>query len=134
MLSTVFRSFRISDVNLLTIEKQEKFLEIAKRFHNYFKYVLILETGLRTDEMIDLAWDAINFQDRTLTFNKTLEYIERESIRKRFSVFWGMHRFGWQWILMFMLQMNQWIKLLNSLKEKWRKWRIEWYKNGVNMA
>lgn len=76
MLCVVLVSFRISDVNLLTIEEQEKFLEIAKRFHNYLKYVLILETGLRTHEMIGLAWDAINFQYRTLKFNKTLEYIE----------------------------------------------------------
>lgn len=38
---------------------------------------MILETGLGTGEMIGLTWDAINFQDRTLTFNNTLEHIER---------------------------------------------------------
>lgn len=63
-----------SDVKVLTIEEQEKFLETAKRSHNYLQYALILETGLRTGEMIGLTWDAINFQNRTLTVNKTLEY------------------------------------------------------------
>lgn len=64
----------ISDVKVLTIEEQEKFLKAAKQSHNYLQYALILETGLRTGEMIGLTWDAINFQDRTLTVNKTLEY------------------------------------------------------------
>ena len=41
------------------------FLETAKRSHNYNQYALILETGLRTGEMIGLTWDAIDFEKRT---------------------------------------------------------------------
>ena len=64
----------VDDIHFLTIEEQEKFLEAAKRSHNYAQYALILETGLRTGEMIGLTWDAVDLKNRTLTVNKTLEY------------------------------------------------------------
>lgn len=63
-----------SDIKFLTGAEQEKFLETAKRSHNYYQYALILETGLRTGEMIGLTWDAIDWENKTLTVNKTLEY------------------------------------------------------------
>lgn len=62
------------DIHYLTVEEQHKFLEAAKRSHNYCQYALVLETGLRVGEMIGLTWDAIDFEKRTLTVNKTLEY------------------------------------------------------------
>ena len=64
----------VSDIKFLTVAEQEKFLETAKRSHNYYQYALILETGLRTGEMIGLTWDAIDWENKTLTVNKTLEY------------------------------------------------------------
>lgn len=68
----------VSDIKFLTIQEQEKFLEVAKRSHNYFQYALMLETGLRTGEMIGLTWDAIDWKKRTLTVNKTLEYRHKQ--------------------------------------------------------
>ncbi len=62
------------DIRYLTREEQRLFLETAQRSHNYNQYALILETGLRTGEMIGLTWDAIDFERRTLTVNKTLEF------------------------------------------------------------
>ena len=62
------------DIHFLTRDEQIRFLEVAKRSHNYNQYALILETGLRTGEMIGLTWDAIDFEKRTLTVNKTLEF------------------------------------------------------------
>ena len=62
------------DIHCLTRDEQIRFLEVAKRSHNYNQYALILETGLRTGEMIGLTWDAIDFEKRTLTVNKTLEF------------------------------------------------------------
>ncbi len=62
------------DIKLLTRDEQRVFLETAKRSRNYNQYALILETGLRTGEMIGLTWDAIDFEKRTLTVNKTLEF------------------------------------------------------------
>lgn len=63
-----------SNHRVLTIEEEQKFLEVAKKSHNYYQYALILETGLRTGELIGLTWDAIDWDKHTLTINKTLEY------------------------------------------------------------
>ena len=62
------------DIKFLTRDEQRVFLETAKRSRNYNQYALILETGLRTGEMIGLTWGAIDFEKRTLTVNKTLEF------------------------------------------------------------
>ena len=64
----------VDDIKFLTLEEQQKFLEVAKRSHNYAQYALILETGLRTGELVGLTWDAIDWKKRTLTINKTLKY------------------------------------------------------------
>lgn len=64
----------VDDIKFLTLEEQRKFMEVAKRSHNYAQYALLLETGLRTGELVGLTWDAIDWGKRTLTVNKTLEY------------------------------------------------------------
>ncbi len=64
----------VDDIKYLTVEEQEKFLEAAKRSHNYRQYALLLETGLRTAELIGLTWDAIDWKKHTLTVSKSLEY------------------------------------------------------------
>jgi len=64
----------VDDIKFLTIGDQEKFLETAKQSHNCRQYALLLETGLRTAELIDLTWDAIDWKKHTLTVNKSLEY------------------------------------------------------------
>lgn len=63
-----------NDVKYLTVEEEQKFLNVAQKSHNYFQYALILETGLRTGELIGLTWDCIDWDKQTLTVNKTLEY------------------------------------------------------------
>ncbi len=63
-----------SDIKYLTRDEQARFLQVARKSHNYFQYALILETGLRTGELIGLSWDAIDFEKRTLTVSKTPEY------------------------------------------------------------
>ena len=68
----------VDDIKYLTVEEQKKFLEVAKRSHNYHQYALILETGLRTGEVIGLTWDAIDWEKRTLTVNKTLEFRQKQ--------------------------------------------------------
>ena len=64
----------VDDIHFLTVDEQKRFLEAAKGSHNYAQYALILETGLRTGEMIGLTWDAIDWEKSTLTVNKTLEF------------------------------------------------------------
>ena len=68
----------VDDIHFLTVEEQKVFLETAKNSHNYYQYALILETGLRTGELIGLTWDAIDFEKRTLTVNKTLEFRHKQ--------------------------------------------------------
>ena len=70
----------VDDIKFLTVEEQEKFLEAARRSHNYAQYALILETGLRTGELIGLTWDAIDWERRTLTVNKTLEFRHKQEV------------------------------------------------------
>ena len=70
----------VDDIHYLTREEQRLFLETARRSHNYNQYALILETGLRTGEMIGLTWDAIDFERRTLTVNKTLEFRHAQKV------------------------------------------------------
>ena len=69
----------VDDIHFLTVEEQVKFLEVARRSHNCCQYELVLETGLRTGELIGLTWDAIDFKKRTLTVNKTLEYRHKQT-------------------------------------------------------
>lgn len=64
----------VDDIKCLTLEEQKRFLAVARRSHNYNQYALVLETGLRTGELVGLTWDAVDFNRRTLTVNKTLEY------------------------------------------------------------
>ena len=68
----------VSDIKYLTVDEQRRFLERAKRSHNYRQYALVLETGLRTGEMIGLTWDDIDWDKRTLTVSKTLEYRHKQ--------------------------------------------------------
>ena len=70
----------VDDIHYLTREEQRLFLKTARRSHNYNQYALILETGLRTGEMIGLTWDAIDFERRTLTVNKTLEFRHAQKV------------------------------------------------------
>ena len=69
-----------SDIKCLTLKEQELFLEAASQTHNYRQYQFLLETGLRTGELIGLTWDVIDWKKHTLTINKSLEYRHSEGI------------------------------------------------------
>lgn len=66
------------EIHFLTVREQEAFLAVAKQAQNYAQYALILETGLRTGELIGLTWDAIDWEKHTLTVNKTMEFRYRQ--------------------------------------------------------
>ena len=68
----------VDDIHFLTVEEQQIFMDTAKRSHNYYAYALILETGLRTGELIGLTFDSIDWEKHTLTVSKTLEYRHSE--------------------------------------------------------
>lgn len=67
-----------NDIKFLTKDEQRLFLETAKYSHNFLQYALLLETGLRTGELIGLTWDCIDWEKRTLIINKTLEFRHKQ--------------------------------------------------------
>ena len=64
----------IDDIRFLSLDEQKRFLEVAAASHNSRQYRLLLETGLRTGEMVGLTFNDIDFVHRTLTVNRSLEY------------------------------------------------------------
>ena len=58
----------------LTRDVQRTFLDGAggQSYENQFRFVL--QTGLRTGELIGLKWEDVNFEDRTLNIQRSMEY------------------------------------------------------------
>lgn len=58
----------------LTIDEQRKFLMAAagQSYENQYKFML--QTGLRTGELVGLKWYDIDFGKRTVTISRTMEY------------------------------------------------------------
>lgn len=62
------------ETRVLTIEEQKLFLETVKNASNYNQWALILQTGLRTGEMIGLRWSDVDFENNILHVRRTMEY------------------------------------------------------------
>ena len=58
----------------LTVDNQKKFLEGATGQSYENQYRFILQTGLRTGELVGLKWEDIDFENKTLTISRTMEY------------------------------------------------------------
>ena len=58
----------------LTIDVQKKFLEAVVGYSYENQYRFILQTGLRTGELIGLKWSDIDFENRTMKIERTMEY------------------------------------------------------------
>ena len=63
---------------VLTREEQKLFLETIKGTSNYNQYAFLLQTGLRTGEMVGLKWSDIDFEKRTMCVKRTMEYRDGE--------------------------------------------------------
>ena len=62
------------DIRFLTEEEQQIFEEEAGFTNHAYPFQLILQTGLRTGELIGLTFDCVNFENRTIRVEKQLEY------------------------------------------------------------
>jgi integrase len=58
----------------LTIETQKTFLKGAEGQSYENQYRFILQTGLRTGELVGLKWEDIDFRKKTLTVQRSMEY------------------------------------------------------------
>ena len=61
-------------IHFLTIDEQNRFVEAAKKTRNAPQFLLVLQTGLRTGELIGLTWDCVDFDKRTITVEKQMEF------------------------------------------------------------
>jgi len=61
-------------VMALTIDEQKKFLEVAEKNSNYNQFAFILQTGLRTGELIGLKWSDIDWEKRVMHIQRSMEY------------------------------------------------------------
>lgn len=75
--STIYQT-RIALFNMLEFAKendvQRKFLEHVKDSSYENQYRFVLQTGLRTGELIGLKWSDIDFKKRTLKVEWSMEY------------------------------------------------------------
>lgn len=62
------------DIRFLTVEEEKRFVEVAKTCHNFNPYMFVLQTGLRTSELIGLVWSDIDWEKRTVTIKRGVEY------------------------------------------------------------
>lgn len=58
----------------LTIDVQKKFLEAVVGYSYENQYRFVLQTGLRTGELIGLKWSDIDFENHTMKIERTMEY------------------------------------------------------------
>ena len=62
------------ETRALTIEEQKRFLEVAKNTSNYNQYAFILQTGLRTGELIGLKWSDVDFVNKEINIERSVEF------------------------------------------------------------
>ena len=58
----------------LTIEEEKLFLQKAESSTNYPQYFFILQTGVRTGEMVGLKWEDLDFENGFIHISRTMEY------------------------------------------------------------
>ena len=71
---SVPKGLKRKSVRALTVTEQKTFLKAIDKSHNKRQYRFILQTGLRTGEMIGLTWDCVDFEKREIRINKQVEY------------------------------------------------------------
>lgn len=106
----------------LTIDIQKKFLEQAKGQSYENQYRFILQTGLRTGELVGLKWEDVNFENKTVKIQRSMEY--RHSVGE-WRVGEPKSKSGYRTIPL----TDEAIRILLSQKEKNKKIKIipiEW--------
>lgn len=61
-------------IDFFTVDEEKRFLQVAKDLAYYEQFFVLLFTGIRISEMVGLTWDCVDFEKKTITINKSLEY------------------------------------------------------------
>lgn len=72
----------INDVRVMTVEEQEKFLCCAKKSVNYWHFIFVLQTGVRSSELRGLKWKDIDLENRIIHVRRNVDY---NLIEKKFT-------------------------------------------------
>lgn len=64
----------VKSKDALSIFEQREFCNAIIGNTYEYQYLLLLQTGLRTGELVGLKWSDIDFENRTLTVSRSLEY------------------------------------------------------------
>ncbi|MBQ9550099.1 MAG: site-specific integrase [Lachnospiraceae bacterium] len=62
------------EIDFLSVEEEKKLIEFSKDLCYYAQFRLILDTGMRTGEVIGLSWDCVDFEKREIRIERSLEY------------------------------------------------------------
>ena len=60
-------------MNVWNTDEMNRFLDHAKTSHYYPVFLIALSTGMRQSEILGLQWDAINFENDSISVRSTLE-------------------------------------------------------------
>lgn len=61
-------------IRFMTVGEQRLFIQQAEGSALYPQYFMILNTGLRTGELIGLKWEDIDFKEKILSVSRSMEY------------------------------------------------------------
>lgn len=59
---------------VLTLDEQNKFLDAAKESVNYFHFLFVLQTGVRSSELRGLRWEDIDFSNRSIHIRRNVTH------------------------------------------------------------
>lgn len=59
---------------VLTIDVQKKFLDAVVGYNYEKQHRFVLQTRLRTGELMGLKWSYIDFENKTMKIERTMEY------------------------------------------------------------
>ena len=65
---------KAKEKRVLSVEEQKIFLDTAYGMSNYNQFAFLLQTGLRTGEMIGLRWSDIDFEEGVIHITRSMEY------------------------------------------------------------
>lgn len=69
------------EMKVWTVDQVNTFLKFTKNITRYYPvFFLAAYTGMRKGEILGLTWDDINFEEKTISVNKTLAYAGKEYI------------------------------------------------------